>query len=289
MFSKNCANLGNRIFNIRAEDDRIGGRFRLTQLFIECLFELFNTFFTTRDDTDDRAAKFILKFLKIDFKTVRLSDVKHIDNHNHWDLKFQKLSGQIKVAFQVRSIDDIDNSLRFRACDIVARHSFIFTDGRARLKRVDAGKVDERDFALIDIEAAGFLFHRNTGPIANRLFRAGQHIKKSCFSAVGIAYDGNDILVGHDGRLYFFNFQDINFGLPNTQEGTADFDFHRISQRCDSAYLKLSSGKSSHRKKSSAVFIAAGKNFCDSSAFSGNEFVKFHNFHLAFTYQTERL
>ena len=152
-------------------------------------------------DLHHLAAQLTGQLCHIDLVTGLAHHVHHVDGHHHRDAKLGKLRGQVKVALQVGTVDDVQNGIRALVDQVVTGHHFLQRIGR---KGINAGQVHD-DYVFMLFELALFLFHGNAGPVAHELVGPCQSIEQRGFSAVGIARQGDaDLFVFHVFTLLFF-------------------------------------------------------------------------------------
>ena len=102
--------------------------------------------------------------------------------------QFDDLGCQIQIPFQVGSVQDVYDDVRFFINNNISCNDFIQRTG---CQAVCTGKIDEQKTVIVIIAAAFLLFYRNAGIIADVLFRTRNIIKNCRLSAVRIAGEGN--------------------------------------------------------------------------------------------------
>ena len=98
-------------------------------------------------------------------------------------MHFDQLNGQVEVALDVGSVDDIDDAVRLFVQHEVAGYDFF---GRIRPEGIDPRHIDDRAAAAA-AHFAGFDINRHARKIAHMLIGACKLIEKRRFSAVLIA------------------------------------------------------------------------------------------------------
>ncbi len=115
--------------------------------------------------------------MRIDFDLVCSSHIQHIEHHDHRNLHFEKLRGQIKVALEVAGVNDVNDQFGFILQDVITGNAFVLTGSRTRLKGVNAGQVNNCDLSVFISELADNAFNGHARPVADSLMRAGQTVK----------------------------------------------------------------------------------------------------------------
>ena len=143
-------------------------------------------FILERRDSDDLAAERLRDLLEVDLVAVLLHDVHHVDGHHHREPQFRELRGEVEVALDVRSVDDVENRVRTLLDEEPARH--LLLDGVGR-ERVDAGEVLYDDI-LVTGEYSVLLLDRDARPVADVLLRPRKRVEERRLAAVRVSCEG---------------------------------------------------------------------------------------------------
>ena len=138
-------------------------------------------------DLDHFAAQLTGQLVNVDLVAILLDHVHHVDGHDHRDAQLHQLGGQIQVALQVGTVDDVQNGVGALADQIVPGHHFLQRVGR---QGVNTRQVGDGNFGVL-LQLALFLFHSNAGPVADELVCTGQRIEQRRLTGVGVAREGN--------------------------------------------------------------------------------------------------
>ncbi len=137
------------------------------------------------------------EFVDIDLDAAALGDVHHVQRDHHRHVHLQHLDCQIKVAFEVGGIDDVDDDIGFMGEQIVTGDFFIEGAG---IERIDARQVDNGDFAIAEVKCAHLAFDGDTRPVTGLLPNACQCIEQCRLAAVGVARQ-RDLQRARDGCI----------------------------------------------------------------------------------------
>ena len=137
-------------------------------------------------DLDDSASELPGQLGGIDFVSVFLDYIHHVDGNHHGDAKLSQLRGQIKVPFKVGTVDDIKNRVGTFLDQVVPCHHFF---ERVRGERVYTGKVGDGNVIVL-FQFAFLFFNRDSRPVANELIGTCESVEQRGFSAVRIARKG---------------------------------------------------------------------------------------------------
>ena len=134
-------------------------------------------------DLHHLAAQGVAQFLSVDLVSVPADQVHHVDGHHHRQPQLDQLGGEVEVPLDVGAVHDVQNGVGLFLHQVVPGHHFLQRVGR---QGVDAGQVLD-DHILAALQAALLLFHRDAGPVAHVLVRAGQVIEQRGLAAVRVA------------------------------------------------------------------------------------------------------
>ena len=146
-----------------------------------------------RGDLDDLAAQLAGELLDVDLVAVLAHDVDHVDGDDNGDTQLSQLSGQIEVALEVRTVDDIQDGVGTLVDQVVTGNDLLEGVGG---EGVDAGQVHD-DHVSVLFQLALFLLHGDAGPVADELVRTGQGVEQRRLAAVRVARQSNFNLFFH--------------------------------------------------------------------------------------------
>ncbi len=162
-----------------------------------------------RGDLHDRAAELTGQLLGVDLVAVLADDVHHVHRQHHGDAELGELSGEVKVALEVRAVDDVQNGIGARADEVISRYDFLQRVGG---QRINARKVGDDD-TVMTFELAFLLLDRDARPVADELVGAGQSVEQGGFAAVRVARKGDAQIHFHASFLLSKAF--LRFALAN--------------------------------------------------------------------------
>ena len=131
---------------------------------------------------NDLAAEFLRKLIEIDFIAVFTDNVHHVDCHNNRNTDLNELCGQIEIAFEIRTVHNIQNDIGAFADQIIPRDDLLERIGR---KRIDARQVGHDDAVML-AELSFLFLDRHACPVSDILIGTGQRIEQRGFAAVRI-------------------------------------------------------------------------------------------------------
>jgi hypothetical protein len=152
------------------------------------------------DDGNHRATELARQGLGVHHHSLALGDVHHVQNDQQRYPHFGELAGQVQVALEVRSIDDVDDEIRLVGMHVVARHLFVQRDLAVHhVERVGARQVDDFETAVAEAELAALALDGDAGPVADTLPGAGEGVEQGRLATVGIAHQSDAVVVfaGH--------------------------------------------------------------------------------------------
>ena len=140
------------------------------------------------DQRHDRATQAPGEHLGIHQHVFFARHIHHVQRHQQRYAHFQQLRGEVQIAFQIGSIDDVDNQAGFARAHEIAGDALVQRYLAAdHVQRIRAGQIHHRHRRLMQVIFAGFLFHRHARPVAHALARAGQRIEHGGLAAVWVA------------------------------------------------------------------------------------------------------
>ena len=117
--------------------------------------------------------------------------VRHVEGDDDGASQLLKLGSQVKIAFQIRRVHQVDDNGRFVPDQVVAADDFFQSVGG---KGINARKVLNLNFRVL-VQLSGFAFDRHAGPVAHVLAGACQRVEKRGFAAVGVAGKSDSYVV----------------------------------------------------------------------------------------------
>ena len=154
----------------------------------DCLKQLLSTFIFTSHKRNYRSTQLFTQFFQINLGTHAFGNIHHVQTDDDRPPQFNDLGCQIQIPFQVRSVQDVYDDVRFFINNNISCNDFIQRTG---CQAVRTGKIDEQKAMIVIIATAFLLFYRNAGVIADMLFCTRNIIKNCRLSAVRIAGEGN--------------------------------------------------------------------------------------------------
>ena len=133
-------------------------------------------------------AENFFKFSFVNFNSVTLRLVHHIQIYDERDSLLHKLNRQKKISRHIRRVNNIDDNIGLVLFEIIADNLLFL---RAGVHRISSGQVNDRNFSAFVLNQAGFFIDGNAGPIPNFLPRPRQLVKNCRFPCVGIACQSN--------------------------------------------------------------------------------------------------
>ena len=116
-------------------------------------------------DLDHLAAELTRKLRSVDLIAVFLYDVHHVDGDHHRDSELGELRCEVKVSFEVGSVDDVEYCIGTFTDEVVSCNDLFKGVGG---KRVNTRKVGDR-YAVVLFEFSFFFFDGDTGPVSDEL------------------------------------------------------------------------------------------------------------------------
>ena len=114
------------------------------------------------------------KLFKIDVITTLLRFIKHIQSTNHGHVHINKLRREIKIAFQITTVDDIDDHVGILLNELFTHIKFLWRIGR---QAVCTGQVNKVQSITFKRGVSFFGIHRDTRIIAYMLMRTRHKIE----------------------------------------------------------------------------------------------------------------
>ena len=134
-------------------------------------------------DLNSLTAQLGAQLLQVDLIAVLADEVDHIDSHDHGDAQLDELSGQVQVALDVGTINDVQDGIGL-LLDQISTGDDLFQS--VRRQGVDTGQVLDDDI-LLALQLAFLLLDGNAGPVADVLIRAGQIVEQGSLTTVRVA------------------------------------------------------------------------------------------------------
>ena len=174
--------------------------------------QAFDAFAADRNDRYHRAAGLFGQCLDVDINTAAARHVHHIERDHHRHAHLQHLHAEVEIAFQVGSVEHVDDQVGVARQQVVAGD---FLVQRGSIQGIDAGQVDRGDRFAIEGKAALLAIHGNARPVAGTLTDPGEHVEQRGFAAVGIAREGDgQLAVAAARERLFTGFAGHRFSDP---------------------------------------------------------------------------
>ena len=133
------------------------------------------------------AAELAGQLLGVYLIAVLADNIHHIDGDNYRYAELHKLCGQIKVSFQVCSVDNVQYRVGTLGNEVISCNNLFKRVGR---QGVNTRKVG--DYNAVVLFKLAFLFlYRNARPVTYKLIGAGKCVEQGGFTAVRVARKGN--------------------------------------------------------------------------------------------------
>ena len=139
---------------------------------------------------DDLAAQRIGELFDVDPVAVLADHIHHVEGDDHWHADLQQLGGQVQVAFQVGSVDDVDHRVWVLVYQVVSGDNLLQCVGG---EGIDARQV-LNDSLLVGLEFTLFFLNGYARPVADILAASGQVVEHCRLSAVGVTSQRDFIL-----------------------------------------------------------------------------------------------
>ena len=135
--------------------------------------QLPDTFVFCGGNGDDRNTQQGLHAVDVDGPVIVGDFIHHVECHDHGNMHFQKLHGQIQISFNIGGVYDIDDGLWFISENKISRYDF-FTG--VRRHGINTRKVGNSGVGMT-FDRTILAVHRNAGEIAHMLVGTGQLVK----------------------------------------------------------------------------------------------------------------
>ena len=133
------------------------------------------------------AAELAGKLLGVYLIAVLANNIHHVDGDNNRYAELHKLCGQIKVSFQVCSVDNVQYRVGTLGNEVISCNNLF---KRVWRQGVNTRKVG--DYNAVVLFKLTFLFlYRNARPVTYKLVGAGKCVEQGSFTAVRVAREGN--------------------------------------------------------------------------------------------------
>ena len=144
-------------------------------------------------DLHHLTAQGLAQLLRVQAVAVPPDNIHHVHCRHHRNSQLQQLCGQIEVALQIRTVDDVQNHVRPLLDQVVPGHHLLECVGG---EGVDAGQVCDRHIPVA-LQRALLLFHRYTGPVAHILAGPRQGVEQGGLAGVRVPGKGNSCAHTH--------------------------------------------------------------------------------------------
>ena len=147
-------------------------------------YAIVNTFVFSRAYRDNGNTELIREQIYVDSAAVFSHLVHHIEREHHRDLHFEKLKSEIKVSFDIRSVNYIDYSVGALVENKISCKYLLVCVGA---DRVYTGKVYDRD-VFNSAYLTYLCVDRDSGEVSYVAVSSGEAVEKSGLTAILIAY-----------------------------------------------------------------------------------------------------
>ena len=138
-------------------------------------------------DFQHLATEVACKFFRVDPVAALPDNVHHVQRYNDGNAQFAKLGGEVKIAFQVAAVNQVQDEGGMVRDQVIPADDFLQGIGG---KGINARKVFNDDIFMA-FQAAFLFFHGDAGPVPDVLVGACQGVKERGFPAVGVARQGD--------------------------------------------------------------------------------------------------
>ena len=145
--------------------------------------ELLDALVFRRRNRDDRDAERRLELIDVDVAAVRPHLVHHVQREHHRDAELHDLHREIEIALEVRRVDDVDDAVRMRVQEEIARDDLLI---RIRRQRVHAREIRHAR-VRVQLHLPVLAVDRHAREIADVLVRARQLVEERRLAAVLVA------------------------------------------------------------------------------------------------------
>ena len=149
-------------------------------------------------DLHNPAAELLCEISCVQLIAVLFDHIHHIDGYDNRNAQFNKLGGQVQVAFQVCAVNDIQDRVGTLVNQVIPGYHFFQRIGR---KTVDTRQVRDGDAVML-FQFSFLLFHGDAGPVSDKLVGTRQGVEERCFTTVWIARQGDSDI--HDASILLF-------------------------------------------------------------------------------------
>ena len=132
---------------------------------------------------DNRNPKLGFHFVDQNGAAVFSDLIHHVEGKYHRDIQLHQLHGKIQITFDIRCINDVDDTLWVLVQDKIPGNDLLTGIGG---HGVNAGKVSHKS-VLFSADRSILSVYGYTGEITNMLVGAGKLIEKCCFATVLVA------------------------------------------------------------------------------------------------------
>ena len=159
--------------------------------------ELFDALALHRADGHDGDSQARFQLVDQHRPSVRGHFIHHVQRQHHGDVQFQKLHGQVHVAFDVGGIDDVDDGVGGAVQQKLPGNYFLLGVGA---HRIDAGQVGNLGVRMSANRPVGAV-HGDAGEIAHVLVRTGELVEQGGLAAVLVAGEREGELPAFQGAV----------------------------------------------------------------------------------------
>ena len=111
------------------------------------------------------AAELFCQVSRIQPVAVFLHDIHHVNGYYHGNSEFHQLGGQVQIALEIGTVNDIQDRVRPFIDQVIPGHHFFQRIGG---KAVNARQVRDRHTVMF-LQPAFLLLHSDAGPVSDKL------------------------------------------------------------------------------------------------------------------------
>ena len=196
------------------------------------------------------------KLRNVDRFALQLEKVHHRESHHDVKIALRQLAEEVKVSFQVPSVEHADEQVRLstfvsHAIEHLDRDLLVLRD---RVQAIEPGNVDDLDPLPKEVELARDSLDRDAGVVADLLMRAGERVEERRLAGVRVADNGDQRRSRRAGTFPQFGqglLDDLHFdarrlSTPQAKPVAAQIDLDRIAKRSDLNHAELCAFHQTH-------------------------------------------
>ena len=150
------------------------------------IHQLADTLVAGSANGDNRHAQQALEQVDVHGAAVGRHLVHHVERDDHGAVELHKLQRQVQVAFDISSVDDVDDGVGVFVQDKLATDDLF---ARVRRQRIDAGQVGNACLGMVT-DGAVLAVDRHAGKVTDMLVGARKLVEQRGLTAVLVAGEG---------------------------------------------------------------------------------------------------